>query len=283
MTPNAYYELKAALALFGRDCSALNDDERLRANKVARHYASIETVVLSSDEASGVCLSPGAVKKAMTELRDRHQDADSFAASLAHAGLTESQIAEALRRDLLVDAVMTKVGAAAGQVGATETEIFYYTHLDRFHTPERRTARHILITVNESFPENTNERAEQRLREIAGRLKAKPGRFEEQAIKHSECPTALNGGQLGEIRRGQLYPELDDVLFRLAEGQLSDVIRSEMGFHLLRCDAIHPEGTVPFADVAETLRQRLTEERATKDAKRWLAERLRKTSTPAAG
>lgn len=283
MTPDAYYELKAALALFGRDCSALTDDERVRAKNVARQYASIETVVLSSDEASGVCLSPGAVKKALGELRDRHQDAESFAATLAHAGLTESLLADALRRDLLVDAVMAKVGAAAGQVGATEAEIFYYTHLDRFHTPERRTARHILITVNENFPENTSERAAQRLSEIAGRLKAKPGRFEEQAIKHSECPTALNGGQLGEIRRGQLYPELDEALFHLAAGQLSDVLRSEMGFHIVRCDAIHPEGTVPYPEVAETLRQRLTEERASKDAKRWLAGLLKKTRTPAAG
>ncbi|PLX75186.1 MAG: nitrogen fixation protein NifM, partial [Azoarcus sp.] len=79
------------------------------------------------------------------------------------------------------------------------------------------------------------------------------------------------------------YPELDEALFKLAAGQLSEILRSEMGFHIVRCDAIYPEGTVPYADVADTLRQRLTDERASKDAKRWLAGLLKRTRTPAAG
>lgn len=282
MTLNAYYELKAALALFGKEFCALQAAEKTRASDVARQYSAIEAVVLSSEEARGVCLAPGAVDGAIAEIRNRHPDEDSLAATLSHAGLTKQDLADALQRDLLVDAVMARVGAASGMVGETESEIFYYTHLDRFHIPERRNARHILITVNESYADNTAERALRRVEEIGRRLHSKPGRFEEQAIKHSECPTALNGGQLGEIRRGQLYPELDAALFELRAGELSAPIRSELGYHLLRCDAIQPERTLPYTEVAESLRARLTEERAQRDAKHWLAGRLKQARAASA-
>lgn len=274
MNNQPYYELKAALALFNKDRSALNETERKRVREVALQYARIEAVVLSSTEAGGVCLAPGAVEAAIGEIRARHPDPESFTASLARAGLDEALLTTALRRDLLVEAVMDRVGARAGEVGDTEAEIFYYTHLDRFHTPEKRTARHILITVNDDYADNSAARAEQRIREIARRLDAKPGRFEEQAIKHSECPTALSGGLLGAVARGQLYPALDEALFQLPTTTLSGVLRSELGFHLLYCDAIQPARTPSYAEVATALRHRLTQDRARRDAKRWLARLL---------
>lgn len=281
MSIQPYYALKAALALYGKDCGSLSDSERTHAERVAHQYAEIEKVVLRSSEAQGVCLAPDAISNAIGEIRGQHPDEDSFHASLANAGLDEQTLADALQRDLMVDAVMARVGAQSGEIGDTETEIFYFTHLERFHTPEHRVARHILITINEDFPDNTAARADHRIREIARRLGNKPARFEEQAIKHSECPTALNGGLLGKVARGQLYPVLDDALFQLGAGALSGVLHSELGYHLLRCDEIHPERTLAYEEVADSLRHRLTEERAQRDAKRWLAALLRQTSTTA--
>lgn len=268
--PHPYHLLKAALSLFEKGAETLSGEERSRANAVALRCAQIESAVLSSNEATGVCLAPSALDKALAEISGRFEDHDAFHASLDRAGIDETMLHEALRRDLLVDAVLERVGARAGQVGTTEAEIFYYAHINRFRVPEKRTARHILITLNEDFADNRREQAEQRIREIARRLGHKPERFAEQAGKHSECPTALHGGLIGDVERGQLYPELDAALFELRSGQLSGVLQSELGFHLVRCDAIHPERTLPFDEVAASLRQRLTEERARGATKQWL-------------
>lgn len=278
MSAQVYYELKAALALFNKSPGALDDGESKRVKAVARRYTEIESVVLSSSEAQGVCLADGAVDKAIAEIRARYEDEGGFALELEAAGLDLAGLTAALQRDLLVEAVMERVGARAGTVDDTEAEIFYYAHVDRFRAPERRTVRHILVTINEQYPDNRREVASRRIREICKRLNNKPERFEEQAMKHSECPTALNGGLLGEMPRGTLYPELDAVLFEMKAGQLSDVVESEIGFHLLRCDAIQPERTLSYAEVAESLRQQLTEERSRKDARRWLTELLKRTS-----
>lgn len=274
MNPLAYYELKATQALFGKPSSALSPDEARKASAVARRYAQIEAAVLASDEARGVCLSPGGAEASLAEIRARYEDAEAFAADLALAGLDEAALAQAVRRDLLVDTVMARVGAQAGTLGAVEAEIFYYAHLERFRTPELRGARHILITVNESIADNRREAARRRIDEIAGRLAAKPARFEEQALKHSECPTALSGGLLGDVPRGKLYPELDAELFSLAPGQVGKVVETQLGFHLVRCERVTPEHIVPYAEVAKSLRERLSAERAQRHARQWLQSLL---------
>lgn len=278
MSAQVYYQLKAALALFGKNPGALDEAEAKRVGAVARRYVEIESVVLGSSEARGVCLAEGAVDKAIEDIRGRYEDEGAFALGLEGAGLDLASLTAALQRDLLVEAVMERVGARAGRVDDTEAEIFYHTHVDRFRAPERRTVRHILVTINEDYADNRRETASRRINEIAKRLDKKPERFEEQAMKHSECPTALNGGLLGEVPRGTLYPELDAVLFEMKAGQLSGVVESEIGFHLLRCDAIQPERILSYAEVAESLRQQLTEDRSRKDARRWLTELLKRTS-----
>lgn len=271
MNRQAYYRLKASHALFGQAGHALGDAEQARVLAVARHYADIEHAVLGSADAGQVCLTPGAVDDALAEIRLRYDSDQAFATELRHVGLDETALRAALRRDLIIDAVLARVAATAGEVGDTEAEIFYYTHLHRFLQPEARVARHILVTVNEDFPDNTTIRAEQRIYDIARCLALKPARFEEQAMKHSECPTALQGGLLGKVTRGQLYPELEAALFQLPAGALSCVLRSELGFHLLRCDAIEAARPLPYAEVATGLRERLTAERARRATRGWLA------------
>lgn len=270
MNAMAYYELQAAHSLFGKPAGALDERESRKVRAVAERYAEIEGAVLGSEEARGVCLQPEAVADAEAEIRARYDDDTAFDAALDDAGLNRERLHAALQRSLLVDAVMARVGARVAPVGETEAEIFYYTHRERFHSTETRSARHILITINDEFPDNRREVAERRIGEIARRLAAKPERFSEQAMKHSECPTALNGGLLGEVPRGELYPELDAALFALPEGGISAVVESELGFHLVLCEQVKPERTLPWAEVAESLCKRLTEERARRETKSWL-------------
>jgi parvulin-like peptidyl-prolyl isomerase len=114
----------------------------------------------------------------------------------------------------------------------------------------------------------------EQLRERAGGL-AK--RFAALARQYSECPTALEAGRLGEVRRGQLYPELDALLFRLPEGQVGGPVETELGFHILWCERIHHQKTLAFQRVRESIRQVLVERRRRDCQKAWLAN-LRRTA-----
>ena len=183
---------------------------------------------------------------------------------------------------MAVEAVLEKVAARSALVSETEVEIFWFMHQERFRRPETRTLRHILVTINETLP--GNERASSRLKidAIHARLVKAVGRFAEQALKHSECPTAMNGGLLGNVPRGQLYPELDGVAFDLAAGELSPVVESEMGFHVMLCEDIQAEHTARLEETRQTIRDHLQLQRRSLCQKSWINELRRKALATAA-
>jgi nitrogen fixation protein NifM len=266
----AYLVLKTANSLYGKGPAALSTAERDQAERLAARQIDLEARVLASPEAAGVAVPEATVQAALAEVRGRYADAAEMAVDLAGNGLDGEAFAAALARELRVEAVLDKVGARAARVSDIDVELYYHYHLDQFERPETRVARHILVTVNEDLLDNGQSVARARIEAIAARLAKDPSRFEEQAIKHSECPTALSGGLLGEAPAGQLFPELDAALFQLEPMALSGVLSSPLGFHLVRCDAIRPGGPVALDLVKEKIRERLTENRRQTCIRAWL-------------
>jgi nitrogen fixation protein NifM len=260
----AYLELKAAQNLFGRPPTALEADEREHVRKMAAKQFSLETRVLAAAEARDAMVPPASLTAAMEEIRKRYADEADFHADLQHNGLDEAGFRNALERELRVEAILEKVGTRAAQVSDIDVEVYYHYHPDQFRRSETRRVRHILVTLNDDLPDNTRLAAQSRIEAITARLARDPKRFEEQAMKHSECPTALQGGMLGDVPRGQLYPELDAALFEMSKGEISGILESPMGLHLLRCDAITPaavltlkEARVPIRTLLEQRRKRV--------------------------
>jgi peptidyl-prolyl cis-trans isomerase C len=276
----AYLEFKLARSLYHKSVAVLTAEERREVRRVAVRQREIEARVLGTTDAVGVCVPPQTVDSAVHEIRQRYGDEAEFAADLAANGLSQAALEAALGRELAVEAVLEKVSAHAPAVSDTDAELFYRLHLDRFWRPERRRASHILVTINDLFEENRREAARARAEAIAARLAREAARFAEQAMKHSECPTALHGGMLGEYRRGRLFPALDVALFALREGELSGVVESPLGFHILRCDAILASGTIAFGEARERIRAMLADHRARSIQRDWLRQQASASPDP---
>lgn len=271
----AWHLLQVAQEKFASVPAALDSEKHQQASRIARKKMQIEQVVLASPEAAGVILGQGMVEASLDEIRARYADSDEMEAALQAAGLDEEGLREAITRELLVEQVLQRVSAGVTPVTEVDARLYYYMHPDEFQRPEVRTARHILITINPDFPENQRDAALQRIQLIASRIDRKPHRFAEQALKHSECPTSLNGGLLGNVVRGNLYPELEKILFALPQGHLSEVVESPLGFHLLLCETIHPAREVTFDEVLPTLRELLDARQRQRFQRSWLETTLR--------
>jgi peptidyl-prolyl cis-trans isomerase C len=270
----AYLELKAAQNLYGKAPAALEAAERARVQSVAAKQYGLEARVLAAPEARDASVPAASLAAALDEVKKRYADAADFHADLLHNGLDEAGFTDALERELRVEAVLEKVGTRAARVSDIDVELYYQYHPDQFRRPETRRARHILVTVNDDLADNTRAAAQARIEAIAARLARDPGRFEEQAMKHSECPTALQGGLLGEVPQGQLYPELDAALFRMHEGETSDILESPMGLHLLRCEAITPAAVLALRDARGPIRTLLEQRRKRVCQQAWVKQLL---------
>ena len=265
-----YLRLKLAAKLFQKPLEALATDELRRVESVATRQREIETLILTTPDAAGVVLPEASVAASLNEIRDRYASDEDYCADLERIGLDAAALRQAVERDMTVEAVLEIVGAGGTAVSDTEVEIFWFMHKERFRRAETRVLRHILVTINEQLAGNERPASRARIDAIRVRLLKSPERFAEQALKHSECPTAMNGGLLGSVPRGQLYPELEAVAFAMSEGALSEVVESELGFHLIHCENVNPERQSLFDEVRETICEHLEQQRRGLRRKSWI-------------
>ncbi|OQW75577.1 MAG: nitrogen fixation protein NifM [Proteobacteria bacterium ST_bin11] len=266
-----YTLLRAALSLFQKAPAELEQLQLRQVEVQAKNEYEIEGRVLNSVEATGVIISDTELDRAYREVHGRFEDEDAFLTALTANDLDIDKLKAALYRQCKVDAVMDRVAARAPKVNEVEIGIFYHSHPDKFHKPEQRQARHILISINPDYPDNTREAAWRRINEIVGTLKRKPHKFADLALKYSECPTAVQGGEVGAVVKGTLFPELDAVLFNLKEDAISDVVETEMGFHLIQCLKIIPAETMSLKKATPKIQQ-IMQDRYRRNCQRtWLA------------
>jgi peptidyl-prolyl cis-trans isomerase C len=107
---------------------------------------------------------------------------------------------------------------------------------------------------------------------LVEKLAGRGNRFEQFAKRHSECPTAMQGGRLGDVKRGQLYQELDSVLFSMQQGEISDIVETELGLHILYCEKIRPAKRMPLSKAYPRIREHLQERHRRNCQKAWLAK-----------
>jgi len=270
----AYLALKAAHKLYGKAPDGLQPVEFERVQKMAQRQHELEARVLVATEARDAIVPQASLNAAMDEIRGRYPNEEDFIEDLARNGLDEAGFAIAMERELKVEAILEKVGTRAAKVSDVDVELYYRYHPEQFRRPETRLARHILVTINETIAENTRAVARRRIGDIAARVAKEPQRFEEQALKHSECPTALDGGKLGELPRGKLFPKLDEALFALQAGEVSGVLESELGFHVLRCDAISEAGVLNYEQAKPHIRNLMEQKRKRVCQQAWVKQLL---------
>ena len=268
----AYLVLKTAHSLYGKNPAALETEELRKVERMAARQFDLEARVLASVEARDVVVPQATLNAALDEVRSRYSDLDAFRDDLAGNGLSIEAYEQSLVRELRVEAVLDKVGSRAAQVSDIDVELYYHYHQEQFQRPELRRASHILVTINEDLPDNAEAVSRGRIEAIAQRLAKDPKRFEEQALKHSECPTAMNGGLLGDAKRGQLFPALDKALFEMQPMEISPILESPLGLHLLRCDAIMPERKLALAEVKDKIREKLVSNRRRVCQNAWLKQ-----------
>lgn len=252
-----YLYIKQAQALFSTSPERLTSEQRARVERVVTEQRRIETRILGSRQATHVVVTADAIERSVAEIAGRFASEAEFVLDLARHGMSLQDLHDEIEREQRVEAVLEMVSAKVVPVSNLEVELFYRLHFERFRTQERRTLRHILVTINEGIGDNSRAEAQARLESIRELLERFPDRFAEQALRHSECPTAMQGGLLGQVQRGQLFPALEAAAFAMRPGELSNLLESPLGIHLVRCENIQPTGIVPLATVRDRIREQM--------------------------
>lgn len=146
-----------------------------------------------------------------------------------------------------------------------EVEDFYKKSGDRFGQPEERRARHILIEVPADATDDVVAKAQTKAGDILATLRASPERFAELAQKESQDPgSAASGGDLGYFGPGAMVKAFEDATYALAVGQISDLVRTDFGFHIIELTAIKEASIKPLEEVRDEIVEELTRQEASR-------------------
>lgn len=148
-------------------------------------------------------------------------------------------VLEAHKVNLLKDYAVNKI---ISKVEATEEEAskYYAENKDSFNKPESVTASHILV--------DNEDKANEIIEELNNGLS-----FEEAAKNYSSCPSKDAGGNLGEFSKGQMVPEFEEAAFSMEEGRISQPVKSQFGYHIIKVTNKSTEGTSTFEDVKDQI------------------------------
>lgn len=190
------------------------------------------------------------------DFRDQVEATDGDVDLLFAEEATNYEVPEKRRlRFLLVDQT-----AIFDSLALTDDEVrqYYDANLSQYQTPGQVRASHILLRVEEDDDEATAARAA----ELAAEARSGAD-FAALAREHSQDEAnADNGGDLGLFGRGRMVPEFENAAFALAEGEISDPVRSPFGFHVIQVTEKQEEITQPFAEVRGAIENVLKRERS---------------------
>ncbi|MBW1840282.1 MAG: peptidylprolyl isomerase [Deltaproteobacteria bacterium] len=157
------------------------------------------------------------------------------------------------------------------KIPEAEIKAYYDNHTSVFWEPEQIRVSHILIKVNDETNEIQASEARSKIETIRQSLAAGED-FASLAMAHSQCPSTVNGGDLGYIRRGQMTRPFDSAAFALAPGEVSGIVETHLGYHLIKVFNSRPDSIIFFEDARERIARHLKSEEIQRQVNQYVEE-----------
>jgi peptidyl-prolyl cis-trans isomerase SurA len=188
---------------------------------------------------------------------------------LQRRGLTLQTYREQVREGLLVAKVVNAEVRSRLIVLDTELQEVYQQRQERYRVPGELTVSHILFLVSPQAAPQEVERARQKAADVLQQLRA-GGDFVALARKYSDGPSADQSGLLGTFRSGELLPGFEEAAAKLQPGEISDIVRTRVGFHIIRVESRKDGGYQPFEAVREEIKAELLQTKTEQKYQEWL-------------
>lgn len=214
-------------------------------------------LLLQESQTRKLTVTDSEVDARLSEVRKQFPSEDGFKKMLAGRKMTVEQVRAELKNEMVVQRLLDQEVVPKAAVADKEVQTFYERNPKQFQLPETVRASHVLIAVPASA--TADARAEALQKATAVLKEARAGRdFAALAREHSQDPgTAASGGDLGYFQPNQMVGPFSDAAFKLAKGDVSDVVETEFGYHIIRVTDKQAARTVPLEEARPKVQQYL--------------------------
>ncbi len=211
-----------------------------------------------------VSVDEKAIDKQMEQVVASFAGRQEYEQALEKGGISEQALRAQIGKGMLIDKYIEKEFVEKVEISDEETRTYYDQNPQFFKQPEQVRARHILIKMDKGADAAEKEEAGKKIAAIRERLE-KGEAFEDLAKEASACPSGKNGGDLGYFGRGKMLKAFEDAAFALQPGEMSDVVETEYGLHIIKSVDKKAEGMVPYDEVKGNLVKFLTKQEVQKN------------------
>jgi peptidyl-prolyl cis-trans isomerase C len=213
----------------------------------------------------------------LKDIKGRFANQAEFEKIIALMNLTESDVKLQIARNMAIRELIDSQIAKNVNISDEQTKAYYDANPDQFKRPEQVKASHILIKVESGA--NETQKAQARIEMVKIKQKLKNGEdFAALAKEYSQDTTSVNGGDLGYFAREQMpVKSFADAAFALKPREISDIVETPVGYHLIKVFDKRPETKMAFAEVKGRLNETLKNQKIEQGAKRYI-ENLKKNA-----
>ena len=189
-------------------------------------------------------------------LKGRFSGEAEFENALTRMNLSEAGLRSHIERNMVISRFIEEKFVQEVTVSDKETRAYYDSHQGSFKVPERVKASHILIKVDPQAGKSDKAEARKKLETIQQRLQ-KGEDFGALAREFSQGPSSSKGGDLGYFSRGQMVKPFEEAAFALQPDQVSEIVETRFGYHLIKVVDKTPETKMAYGEVKDRLGQYL--------------------------
>lgn len=232
----------------------------------------IGTTLLFAEAARlDIPVSEQEIDESVKAMEEQAGGAQKLREILEKQGQNLVQLRNEIHRGRKVDKLVAKITGEAADPTPAEAEAYFNAHRAEFGKEAQVRCQHILVSPKSASAED-DLAAIAKIREIRDRVAAGSD-FATEAATHSDCPSGKQaGGSLGWFSRGMMVKEFDEAAFSMPVGGLSDIIKTQFGYHIIYKNDEQKEAVPEYSEVAEQVLDVLRHERRGKVLSDYVAE-----------
>jgi peptidyl-prolyl cis-trans isomerase C len=220
-----------------------------------------EELLFQASQAEDIKVPDARVTEELNGIKQRFPDEKTYQDALAGTGISEKELVGKITRGMAIEELIKEHVVQEVTVSAEETRTFYDQNAAMFQQAEQVQARHILIKVESDATEEVKTEARTKIEAI--QQKAADGEdFAQLASENSEGPSRAKGGDLGYFSRGQMVKPFEDACFALQTGEISGVVETQFGFHVIKVTDRKPASVIAYESAQPQIEERLKQEKS---------------------
>jgi peptidyl-prolyl cis-trans isomerase C len=217
------------------------------------------TLLEQTAKKEGVAVAKDTVAARMNDIKKSFPSEQAFTERVATMGVTPLEFEKEIEMGLQFEALLAKHTTDVKQPTLEEMKAFYDSNLDKFKQPEQVQASHVLVAVGKTDTDAQKTEKRAKAEKVLSDLKGGAD-FAQTAAQYSDCPSKNQGGNLGYFGKGQMIPAFEAAAFALKVGDMSGVVQTDYGYHVIKVTDRKPPRDVTFEEAQRDIGAYLTDQ-----------------------